>query len=122
MRFVKRDIDPVTNIVEDFYYDELTGKVVIHRVQDVQPNLDVNKEMFNSHNRASYGDSNGQHLVARIPLIVIEQWKEQGFDWFQLTDKERRTWLDKPENALFKVRPGKLASVTGNNKLTTKAS
>lgn len=120
-RLVKSDYDHVTGITEEFWYDEFTQEVTIRKLQDVERQLDANKEMFNEHNRVGYGDSNGAHLAARIPLTVVSLWKEQGFDWFQSTDRERRAWLDKPENAVFKVRPGKLNGVT-RSRLTTKAS
>lgn len=118
---VRREKDHVTGIVEEFWYDTVEDRVTIKRVSDVQKITDMNKEMHGHHNRPNYRDSNGQHLVARIPLIVVDMWREQGFDWFKSTDKERRAWLDKPENEVFKTRPGKLNSVT-KTRLTTKAS
>lgn len=118
---VRRERDPKTGIIEEFWYDNITDKVTIRKVADVQNITDMTKEMYNRQTRPDYSDSKGQHLVARIPLIVIDMWKELGFDWFQSTDKERRAWLDKPENEIFKTRPGKLNGVT-RNRLTTKAS
>lgn len=118
---IAREYDPLTGITEEFWHSPLTEEVTIRRLQDVDGQLDANKSMFNQFNRASYGDSNGQHLVARIPLIIIENWKEQGFDWFNSTDKERRVWLDKPENAFLKTRPGKLSGVSGQ-RLSSKRS
>lgn len=120
-RLIKTDYDPVTRITEEFWYNDLTDEVTIRKLQDVEGTLDMNKELFNQFSGVGYGDSNGQHLVARIPVTVIDLWKEQGFDWFSTTDKERRAWLDKPENAVFKTRPGKLNGVTRSN-LTSKVS
>lgn len=111
---VARDYDPLTGITEEFYHNSEEGTITIRRLQDVESQLSENKEMFNNHNRASYSDSKGQHLVARIPIVIVEKWKEQGFDWYKSTDKERRAWLDKPENAFLKVRPGKLSGTTPN--------
>lgn len=121
MKLVRREWNPIIQGVEEFWYDTETDRVTIRKVADVQNVSDMVKEMHNQHTRPNYSDSNGQHLVARIPLIVVERWKEQGFDWFQSTDKERREWLDREENAVFKTRPGKLNSVT-KSRLTTKAS
>lgn len=115
MRKVATDFDSTTGISESFYYDEQKGKVLIEKKQNVTPILDLNKEMYSRQTRPSYSDSNGNHLVARIPLTVIDLWIEQGFNWFQSTDKERRAWLDKPENEVFKTRPGKLNGVTKTN-------
>lgn len=121
MRLIRRERNLTQGGIEEFWYDDVLGRVVIKKVADVQGITDMAKEMHNQHSRPNYSDSEGQHLVARIPLIVIDMWKEQGFDWFNTTDKERRAWLDKPENEVFKTRPGKLNSVT-KSRLTTKAS
>lgn len=121
-QLVRVERDPVTGVIEEFWYDHELDRVTKVRKSDIQAITDMTKEMHNQHTgRPNYSDSKGQHLVARIPLIVIDLWREQGFDWFQTTDKERRAWLDKPENAVFKTRPGKLNGVT-KSKLSTKAS
>lgn len=121
MQLVRRERDPVTGILEEFWYDHETDRVTIRKLADVENITSMTKEMHNQFTRPDYSDSNGQHLVARIPLVVVELWKEQGFDWFQSTDKERRAWLDKEENAVFKTRPGKLNGVT-KSRLTSKRS
>ena len=123
LRLIRREPNLTQGGIEEFWYDDETGKTIIKKVADVQSITDMAKEMHNQHTgRPNYSDSQGQHLVARIPLIVVDMWKEQGFDWFQSTDKERRAWLDRPENAVFKTRPGKLNGVTNRNALTTKRS
>ena len=122
MKLIRRELNPHIGGIEEFWYDDETGKVVVKKVADIQKTMDMVKEMNAQHqSKPNYSDSQGQHLVARIPLVVIDLWKEQGFDWFESTDKERREWLDRPENAVFKTRPGKLNSVT-RSRLTSKAS
>ena len=122
MKLIRRELNPHIGGIEEFWYDDETGKVVVKKVADIQKTLDMVKEMNAQHqSKPNYSDSQGQHLVARIPLVVIDLWKEQGFDWFESTDKERREWLDRPENAVFKTRPGKLNSVT-KSRLSTKVS
>lgn len=122
MKLIRRELNPHIGGIEEFWYDDETGKVVVNKVADIQKTMDMVKEMNAQHqSKPNYSDSNGQHLVARIPLVVIDLWKEQGFDWFESTDKERRAWLDRPENVVFKTRPGKLSSVTKSN-LTSKVS
>lgn len=107
MKLIKRDYDQRTGVTEEFWYGD--GKVTVRRLQDVEDQLDYNKQCYNSHGNKSYSDSrNGAHHVARIPLVVIEKWKEQGFDWFNSTDKERRAKLNDPDNKFLLVRPGKL--------------
>ena len=122
MKLIRRELNPHIGGIEEFWYDDETGKVVVKKVADIQKTMDMVKEMNAQHQtKPNYSDSQGQHLVARIPLVVIDLWKEQGFDWFESTDKERREWLDRPENAVFKTRPGKLNSVT-KSRLSTKVS
>lgn len=122
MKLIRRELNPHIGGIEEFWYDDETGKVVVKKVADIQKTMDMVKEMNAQHqSKPNYSDSQGQHLVARIPLVVIDLWKEQGFDWFESTDKERREWLDRPENAVFKTRPGKLNSVT-KSRLSTKVS
>lgn len=114
MQLVRREYDPHTGITEEFWFNHLTDEVTIRRLQDVDTEIAINKEMFNNKSGIGYGDSNGQHLVARIPMVLIEKWRQEGFDWDKTTDKERRAWLDKPEHAFLKVRPGKLNGQTRN--------
>jgi hypothetical protein len=121
MRFVKSDYDQVTGITTEYWFNDITNELTIRKLQDVEQHIEQNKQMFNSHNRASYADSNGNHLVARIPLVMVENWRNNGFDWFNSTDNERRAWLDKPENEFLKVRPGRLGGVC-KKPMTIKAS
>lgn len=103
-----------TGATEHYYYDHSSDKIIVRHVVDVEGIIDQNKREFNSHS-GGYGDSDGLHKIATIPLILIDKWKrENGFDWFNSTDKERRAWLDKPEHAFLKTRPGKLSGTTSN--------
>jgi len=92
-------------ITEEYWYGD--GKLTIRRLQDVEGVLDLNKQHYNSHGNVGYGDSDGLHKVARVPLVLIEKWlREEGFDWFNSTDAERRARLN--ANPKLLVRPGKL--------------
>lgn len=106
-----KETDPITLVTEEVFYDEETDELSFQRYQDAGVILDINQKLYNEHNRANYADSKGMHLVAQIPLIMVEHWKTQGFDWFNSTDNERRAWLDKPEHQMFKVRPGRLGGI-----------
>jgi hypothetical protein len=109
MKLIKTDYDPLTKITEEFWFDDLTNKVTIRRLQDVEGQLDLNKQNYNNHTSKGYADSvGGAHKVATIPLVIIEKWKTEGFDWFQSTDKQRRAKLNDPDNRFLLVRPGKL--------------
>ena len=98
--------DEATQIREEFHYDDINDKMIINRVQDVEPILDFNKE---ARNHINTGRMNDVHHVARIPLIVLEKWKREGvIDWFHSTDAERRRVLNDPANAMFRVRKCRL--------------
>lgn len=121
-QLVRVERDPLTGAIEQFWYDHDTDRVHIVKSHDIEAITKMIAEMrAQQSTRPDYSNTDGQFLVARIPLVVIDLWKEQGFDWFQSTDKERRAWLDKPENDVFKTRPGKLNGVT-KSRLTSKAS
>lgn len=111
MKLISREYDPVTGITEESWYDDMTKKLTLRRLQDVENNLAHNKELYNSFagKMPSYKDSDGLHRVASIPFVVIEKWlREEGFDWYNSTDKERRAKLNHPDNRHLLVRPGKL--------------
>jgi hypothetical protein len=107
-QLVKREYDSNEHITTEYWYDNITDELTIRKFQDIEPQIELNKAMYNEYNRPNYSDSKGVHLVARIPFVILEHWKDLGFDWFNSTDTERRAWLDKPENEFLKVRPGKL--------------
>lgn len=110
MKLISRDYDPVTGVTDEYWHHtDGSNKLTIRRLQDVEGVIRDNKEQFNSHSRIGYGDSNGLHKIATIPLITIERWlREDGFDWFNSTDKDRRAKLNAPENQYLLVRPGRL--------------
>ena len=68
-----RDIDAQTGIIETFSKDALTGKIHIHKEQDVNPFLQANKNELNAQSGGFKGD---MHKMASIPPIVLEMWRE----------------------------------------------
>ena len=116
MRLIKSDYDQFTGITEEIWWEDPVipggpGKITIRRLQDVDHILAQNqiaRSMFPS-KQANYRDSNGLHKVAEIPLMLIEKWlREDGFDWYNSTDAERRARLNDRDNRKLLVRPGKL--------------
>ena len=88
------DIDPQTGIIETFSKDATTGKIHIHKQQDVNPFLEFNQaEMSNQ----SGGFKGGWHKMASIPPIVIEMWREEmkakGYPNPNPLDAENRKFL-----------------------------
>ena len=68
-----KDIDAQTGIVETFSKDSVTGKIHIHKEQDVNPFLLANKNEMSSQSSGFKGD---MHKMASIPPIVLEMWRE----------------------------------------------
>jgi hypothetical protein len=116
MRLIKRDYCQFTGITEEFWYTDPVfkdgpGKITIRRLQDVEHKLAENKIEFNSHQgkKPKYTCSDGLHKVASIPLMLLEKWlKEDGFDWYNSSDAERRAKLNDRDNQKLLTRPGKL--------------
>ena len=69
-----RDIDFNTGIIETFNKDSTTGKIHIHKTQDVNPFLQSNQNEMSSQ---TSGFKGGWHKMASIPPIVIEMWREE---------------------------------------------
>lgn len=107
MKLLNKTYDPTTGFTEEFWFDAATNRVTIRRLQDVEGTLKANKEQFNAHSSTpNYNDSDGMHMVARVPFATIERWMKEGFNWYASTDKERRAKLN--ENKKLLVRPGRL--------------
>jgi hypothetical protein len=68
-----RDIDLQTGIIETFHKDSQTGKIQIHKEQDVKPFLEANKASMALQQGGFKGD---MHKMASIPPIVLEMWRE----------------------------------------------
>lgn len=66
------DFDPFTGIAE-YHYKE-GDKNIIRSVQDIDQNLKLNDI---DRNNASSGWKGNFHKVASIPLIVLEQWRNE---------------------------------------------
>lgn len=85
------------------------GELVVKRTQDTDPIID--------HNKARQADGVGgwkrnfkatRRYVAEIPNIVIEQWLREGFNIFQVSERELRAKLDHPDWAYLKTIPGRV--------------
>lgn len=68
-----KDLDLNTGIIETFNKDAMTGKISIHKTQDVNPFLNANKQEMNNQSSGFKGD---MHKMASIPPIVLEMWRE----------------------------------------------
>jgi hypothetical protein len=87
------------------HYDESSDKLIIERIQDVEPILESNKRAMNN---ACAGWKGEFHRVASIPLVIIEKYKnEKGIDL--MNDKEAlNSFLNDRDNRCFRTKPGKI--------------
>lgn len=85
------------------------GQLVVKRTQDVEPFLDMNKRMqaegAGGWRRTAKAT---RRQIAEIPNIVIEMWLKQGFNMFQVSERELRKKLDEPEWRYLKTIPGRV--------------
>lgn len=85
-----------------FYYDDAEDKFTVEEVQDAAPIIEMNKTMTNLASDNWRGD---WHLVASIPLTVLEILRKQGI----LDDPKRmKKWLNDPDNRYFRTRGGRV--------------
>ena len=109
MRLLQRTYDPRTGFTEEAWYDDHTKRLTLRRLQDVEATLAKNRKIFNDHGKTNYSDSDGLHRVAHIPFAILEKWlREEGFDWYNSSHKERAAKLNHPDNQHLLVRPGKI--------------
>lgn len=96
--------DPATGVTEYFHYDESNDTFLIEAVQDVEPIAEANKKSFNSYSsgRDRWGDGD---RIAFIPNVVLQELMASG----KLRDQAyMRRWLNDPDNAVFRTRPGRV--------------
>lgn len=92
-----------------YYWDDDRpeyDRMHIVREQIVDSVLDANREQVaNIHNQKSGFGNNGLYHAARIPLAQIEKWiSEEGFNWFQSSDADKRKKLNDPQYAKYRTR------------------
>lgn len=110
-KLLASEYDKFTGMTEETWYDEAEGTITLRRLQDVEHTLAMNKVMFNEHTakKPNYANSKGFHQVARIPFAIVEKWlREDGFDFMNAGDKERKAKLNDRDYRKLLVRPGKL--------------
>lgn len=97
------DTSPLTGVSTIYHYDPATGQHHYEDRQEVAPLLDMNRRRHNDATDKSWkGD---MHHVASLPLIIWFKLKKAGI----LNDpKAFRKWLNDPDNAQFRTRPGRV--------------
>jgi hypothetical protein len=85
------------------------GKLVVKRTQNVEPILELNKAA-QAEAAGGWRRTHGKtrRYIAEIPNIVIEAWLNEGFNIFQVSEKELRKKLDSAEWSYLKTIPGRI--------------
>lgn len=96
-------------ITTNYYWDTASKKLIVQRIQDVEPELNQNKAEYNHHTDHKATRYKGaSHKVASIPPGVVEQWIKEGFNIFTCTDAELRRKLNDPDYKYLRTMPGRL--------------
>jgi hypothetical protein len=66
-------------IITQYHYDADGDRLTLNRVQDVEPILKFNKMLQNDKSLTRGKDL---RRVAKIPMVVIEQWMKEGINIF----------------------------------------
>ena len=93
----------IFGITEWFIPTEDGEGFTIETVQDVEPLLDKNKADMNMVSTSDrWGDGK---LVARIQMVIYNDWKQKGY----MDDQAKlKALLNDPDNAWFRIWPGRL--------------
>ena len=101
--------DPERRVKEVFHHDEADDHFYVETIQDVEPVIEANKQLYNqfdSHRDRFGEDIGARTLVARVPDVIIAELKKRGI-W---QDKAKlAAWLDTSEAAPWRTRPGRVA-------------
>ena len=66
-------------VITQYHYDADGDRLTLNRVQDVEPILKFNKMLQNDKSLTRGKDL---RRVAKIPMVVIEQWMKEGINLF----------------------------------------
>lgn len=92
-----------------YHYDHADDRLTVETVQDVEPILEANKRQFDHDDRRF--KSEAFNHVARVPLVVLEQWaRDKGITYQELmnNDAVMRRFLNDPDNKFLRTKPGKI--------------
>lgn len=98
------DEDPLTGIRTTFVMEHGADDFKLVREQYLDPQLQNNLEQRNHREQTWKGDI---HHCARIPNVVLEDFKRRGIDLINDQD-ELQKWLNDPDNSMFRTRQGKV--------------
>ena len=98
--------DDILGLTERFHFDQMENRWGIETISDVQPILDLNKAQAN--NGDGFTPSRDMKHIARIPLVIVEKWKnELGVDLFNKDHEGKiRQLLNDPDWLYLHTSPG----------------
>lgn len=95
-----------------YHYDQSADRLIIERVQDIEPIVEANKRKFNEANGHESTRWKGDlHHVASVPEVVIEKWcKLHGFTFAEFINdpKISKRFLNDSSNKNFRTKPGRI--------------
>lgn len=95
-----------------YHYDKSADRLIIERVQDIEPIIEANKRKFNESNGHESTRWKGDlHHVASVPEVVIEKWcKDNGFTFAEFINdpKISKRFLNDSSNSHFRTKPGRI--------------
>ena len=103
----------MSDVETKYHYDSTEDRLIIERVQDIEPIIEENKRRMSEH----YGHNESNrwrgdlHLVASIPEVVVEKWcNENGFTFADFIKDASiyKKFLNDPANSLFRTKPGRI--------------
>lgn len=96
--------DPLAGVRTLWHEDATDGTITVHTEHNVEDIVDAAVAQHRATDeRARWGD---MAKVASIPLPLFLELERTGLSRDQ---KAFRRWLDDPDNAAFRTRPGKLS-------------
>lgn len=99
------DIDPHTNSHTLFHTDTNGEKMALEEVQDVTDLVEKSKLLYNCYDERTPFKGDGLHHVAHIPDVM---WAEMCRTGANLDKRFIRDWVNNPDNAAFRTRPGRI--------------
>lgn len=95
------EYDPLTGVT-NYFHSMGDGTYVSEDVVDIEPTKDMNRKLFNDAPKR-WKDTNNH--IASIPLPIYFDLKRKGV----VADRKAfLKWLQDPDNAVFRTRPGRL--------------
>jgi len=94
MEKINVDLSP-DGLLTEYYADEMTGKLIVHKRQDIEENIKYATSLRDSDGYWQHGVKQGQVHVCHIPTSVIAEIYAKGGDPMRMSAREACGWLRK---------------------------